>query len=169
MDGTEQPVGLMLDLQPSLGPALVIGGGAVAARKVRGLTEAGFAITVVAPAIDPAIRKLPGVRLRERTFEPGDIEGHAIVFACTDDREVNRLAGELARARGAPVVVADSQEESTAFTPAVHRQGDITIAVSTGGGAPAVAAAIRVHLAAALGPGWQAKLASSRAHRKPEI
>ncbi|GAB4330128.1 MAG: hypothetical protein Kow0010_14970 [Dehalococcoidia bacterium] len=160
-------MGLMLDLQPSLGPALVIGGGAVAARKVRGLAAAGFAMTVVAPAVLEEIRQRPGVCLRERAFEPGDIEGHVLVFACTDDREVNRLAGELARARGIPVVVADSQEESTAFTPAVHREGEMTIAVSTGGRSPAVAAAIRDQLAKELEPEWQARLASSRTRRKP--
>lgn len=154
MDGTEERVGLMLDLQPSFGPALVIGGGAIAARKARGLAEAGFAITVVAPVIAASIRALPGVEVRERAFEPGDLEGHAVIFACTDDREVNRLAGQLARARGIPVVVADSREESTAYTPAVHRAGEITIAVSTGGTSPAAAAAIRDHLAEALAAGW---------------
>lgn len=159
-------MGLMLDLQPSLGPALVIGGGTVAARKIRGLAAAGFAMTVVAPAILEEIRRTPGVCLHERPFQPRDIEGHALVFACTDDRETNRLAGALARQRRIPVVVADSLDESTAFTPAVHRDGGLTIAVSTGGGAPAMAATIRDRLAERIEPRWRDDIEVSRSRRR---
>lgn len=161
-------MGLMLDLQPSLGRALVVGGGGVATRKVRGLVAAGFDITVVAPAIADAIRALAGVKSVERRFEPSDIDGHALAFACTDDRATNQLIGELARAHGIPVVVADRQAESTAFTPAVHRAGETTIAVSTGGRSPATAAAIRDTLAQHLDSEWQGAPAASRARKRAE-
>ena len=159
---------LMVELQPSAGPALVVGGGAVAERKVRGLLEAGFRVTVVAPEIGEAIRAA-GVECRVRSFEARDIAGHAIVFACTDSREVNHAVGEAARAAGVLVVVADSQEESTFFTPAVHRDGDLVVAVSTGGASPALAMEVRDRIAAALGDGWDERVRVARSERQERL
>lgn len=159
----------MIDLQASSGPALVVGGGAIAARKVRALVEAEFAITVVAPLIAGEIRRAPAVTLVERAFESGDLEhavGFAVVFACTDSREVNQRVGVEARARHIPVVVADAQAESTFFTPATLRDGELAIAISTGGAAPALARNIREKIAAALGPGWGEAVAGARRERE---
>ena len=147
-------MGLMLDLQPSLGRALVVGAGAVALRKVRALSEAEFEITVVAPRIDDGIRLAPHVRVVEREWQEGDLDGHALVFACTNLRDINRSIGEAARRRGLPVLVADRQEESTFFSPAVLRQGQVHIAVSTGGASPGLAKEIRSNIAEGLGRGW---------------
>jgi siroheme synthase-like protein len=158
-------MGLMLELLPSLGPALVVGGGAVAARKAESLAAAGFAVTVVSPSIVKVLTGRPGFTLRRRAFVPADVAGHAVVFACTGDREVNRLVGQLAREAGVPVVVADSQDESTAFSPAVHRDGDLQVAVSTHGASPAVAAQVRDQIAASLGDGWAERVEAARAAR----
>ncbi|MBI5946729.1 MAG: bifunctional precorrin-2 dehydrogenase/sirohydrochlorin ferrochelatase [Chloroflexi bacterium] len=144
-------MGLMVDLQPSLGRALVVGGGTVAARKVQGLVEAGFAVTVVAPEIQPGIEALPGVTLRKRAFFPADIDGHALVFACTDSREVNRAAGELARAAGVPVNVTDRQEESSFFSTATLQGDDWRIGISTGGRDPGLAKRLREVLGERMG------------------
>lgn len=159
---------LMVELQPSAGPALVVGGGAVAERKLRGLLEAGFRVTVVAPEIGERIRAA-GVECRGRPFEAGDVAGHAIVFACTDSREVNHAVGEAARAAGVFVVVADSQEESTFFTPAVHRDGDLVVAVSTGGASPGLAMEVRDRIAAALGDGWDERVRTARSERQERL
>jgi siroheme synthase-like protein len=162
-------VSLLVELLPSLGPALVVGGGQVAERKVRGLVEAGFRVTVVAPAVLDAIRAQPGVEVHTRPFAEADVDGHALVFACTNAREVNRHTGEAARRAGIPAVVADSQAESTAFTPAVFRDGALTIAVSTGGASPVVAREIRDRVAAALGEGWAARIEAARAERQARL
>jgi siroheme synthase-like protein len=165
-------VGLMIDLQPSIGHALVVGGGAVAARKVRGLVEAEFQITLIAPKVAEEIRKAPFVTVVEREFETSDIEmghGFAVVFACTDSREVNRAVGEAARRRGIPVVVADAQAESTFFTPAMLRDGDLAIAISTGGASPTLARTIREKIAAALGPGWGQIVFVARRERESRL
>jgi siroheme synthase-like protein len=149
-------MGLMLDLQPSAGPALVVGAGTVAARKVKGLLAAGFEVVVVAPEVGMGFGKA-GLRILARAFEEGDLAGaprYAVVFACTNDRAVNRRVGELAKAAGIPVVVADAGGEGTAFTPAVLRDGPVTVAVSTGGEAPRVAAEVRDCIREALGEGW---------------
>jgi len=161
-------VSLMVEVRPAAGPALVVGGGVVAERKVRGLLDAGFRVTVVAPEILDSIRAT-GVETRERDFQASDVAGHALVFACTDSREVNRAAGEAARAAGIFAVVADSQEESTFFTPAVHRDGDLVVAVSTGGASPVLAREVRDRIAESLGYGWAERVQAARAERQERL
>ena len=148
---------MMIDLQPSAGPALVVGGGVVALRKVRNLAEGEFRVTVIAPEVLDEITVQPFVSVVRRPFEDADIAAAApwsLVFACTGVRDVNRRIGELARAQNIPVVVADRQAESTFFTPATIRDGELAIAVSTGGASPRVAKLIRERIVSALGPGW---------------
>lgn len=161
---------IMVELRPGAGPALVVGGGAVAARKVRSLMDGGFRVTVVAPLVLDMVREL-GPDLIVRTFSDADITGHgwALVFACTDDRETNRRVGELARAHGLPVLVADSQEESTFFSPAAHRDGDLLVAISTGGADPGLAKSIRERVVSALGSGWGERLAAARRARDERL
>ncbi len=163
-------MGLLIDLQPSAGPALVVGGGTVAARKVRGLVEAGFDVVIVAPEVLPEITRAR-VEVLQRAFAPDDIasSAFAVVFACTSSREVNRLVGELAREQNIPVVVADAQEESTFFSPAVLRDGDLAVAVSTGGASPALARDLRERIAQALGDGWAETIEQSRAEREQRL
>ena len=159
----------MIELLPVAGRALVVGGGAIAERKVRGLVEAGFGVTVVAPEVAGGIRELRGVDARKQAFTDADIPGHAIVFACTNDRGVNKQVGAAARALGVPVVVVDRQEESTFFTPAVLRDGDLTVAVSTGGASPELAREVRDRVAAALGHGWAARIAEAGEKRATRL
>lgn len=131
---------IFLDLRGR--PVLVVGAGKVALRKTRALVEAEAAVTVVAPRWEPEFESLP-VRLVRRGFEPGDVEGTSLVFAASDDREVNRLAGELARARGTPANVADAPAECGFLVPSRARRGNIQVAVSTGGENPRLAVRLR--------------------------
>lgn len=159
---------ILVELRPEAGPALVLGGGRVAARKVRGLVDGGFAVTVVAPEIGEAIRALAGITLEERAFAEGDIDRDprwALVYACTDRREVNRLAGALARPRGIPVLVADAQAESTFFSPATLRDGGLQVGVSTGGADPALARELRDRIGLGLGGGWANTVEEARRAR----
>ncbi len=159
---------MMVDLQADAGPALVFGGGAVATRKVKGLAEAEFQVMVISPSVSDEIRIAPQTTVIDRCFSPADLTGeahYALVFACTDDRAVNREIGRLARLANIPVVVADAQEESTFFTPAVLRDGDLSIAVSTGGASPEIARTIRERIVAAIGPGWGQILRLARDER----
>lgn len=165
-------MGMMVDLQPSAGLALVVGGGEVAARKVKALAEAEFAITVIGPSVSEAIRRAPHTTVVEREFQAEDLDGgraYALVFACTNNRALNKEIGRLARLAHVPVVVADAQAESTFFTPAVLRDGDLIIAVSTGGASPAGALLIREKIRAAIGPGWGALLATARKEREARL
>lgn len=160
---------LVIELLPRYGRALVVGGGAVATRKAQSLVEGGFSVTVVAPAVATDIAHLRGVRVIERAFEPADLRGHRLVFACTDSREVNEAVGEAARAAGMLVVVADSQDESTFFTPALHRDGDLSVAVGTGGASPTLARKILDRLVVALGSGWAQRVDETRRERRERI
>ncbi|MFN8617164.1 MAG: bifunctional precorrin-2 dehydrogenase/sirohydrochlorin ferrochelatase [Dehalococcoidia bacterium] len=163
---------VMIDLQPSAGPALVVGGGVVALRKVRNLAEGEFRVTVIAPDILDEAALLPFVSVVRRAFEDADIDAAppwALVFACTSEREVNRRVGELARSRNIPVVVTDRQAESTFFTPATIRDGELAIAVSTGGASPGVAKLIRERIVSALGPGWGTVARLARQEREGRL
>lgn len=135
---------------------LVVGGGAVALRKVRGLLEAGGAPAVVAPELAPELgrlvaeRELPWVA---RRYEAGDLAGYGLVVAATDDPEVNDRIAADARAAGVLVNVVDSPAASSFLVPATVRRGRVVAAVSTGGASPRFAALLRDRIAGVLTPG----------------
>lgn len=153
--GRRYPV--MLDLRGR--PVLVVGGGAVAARKVQGLLDAGAEVRVVAPTVVTPIADAvaDGLVIWEpRSFSAGDVAGAAgpwaFVVAATDDAEVNDcVAGEATRA-GVWVNDTSAPGGGPAALPAIHHDGPLTVAVSTGGASPAAAAFVRDEVAAALGP-----------------
>lgn len=134
---------------------LVVGGGDVACGKIAGLLAAGAEVTVVSPAVSVAVRSLADggtVQLHEREYSRDDMRGVHLAVAATADREVNRRVSEDAARAGALVNVVDDPELSSYIAPAVLRQGDLTIAVSTGGGSPAYAAYVRDRIGEQLGP-----------------
>ena len=94
----------------------MVGGGAIACRRISVLQSFGAEVTVVAPVWKG--RGEPE-RWLARPYEKGDLNGALLAVAATDDRAVNRQVGEDARALGIPVSVADAQEECTFFFPAV--------------------------------------------------
>ena len=129
----------------------MVGGGAVALRKVQGLVEAGAEVRVVAPE---CLKMPEGVTVALRGFEDGDLAGVTLAVAASDDRELNARVAQLARARGVWVNVVDEPGEGDVELPAVVRRGALRIAVSTGGGSPALARRIRERLDAEFGPEW---------------
>src|SRR5437867_2267777 len=125
---------------------LVVGGGLVAERRVHGLLAANAAVTVVSPALTPALGALASggqIRHDRRSFEPGDLDGVDLAFAATDRGEVNAALSLAARARGVWVNAADDPAHCTFILPAVVRRGELSVAVSTGGTSPALGRAIR--------------------------
>jgi len=139
------PISLDLDGKS----VVVIGGGQVAERKVRGLIGAGARVTVVAPQIAAGLAALvpsESVVVMERTFNAGDLDGATLAFAATDDDDVNAAVVAEARARGIPVNDASGGERGDFSTPATHRTGSLTFSVETQGTAPAFAARLRDEL-----------------------
>ena len=124
--------------------ALVVGGGRVAARKARGLLAAGASVRVVAPLTEPALddEMRRELSIERREYVSGDIGDAMLVIAATSSRDVNAQVGRDARARGRFVTVVDAPEEGNCSSAAVHRAGDIVVAVSAGG-VPTLAARIR--------------------------
>jgi siroheme synthase-like protein len=142
------PVNLVVDGRP----CLVVGGGRVAAGKVRGLLEAGARVTVVAPEIDPAIAALEGVAIERRTYRRGDVAGYRLAIAATGDSQINQAVYDDGEMAGVWVNAADDPARCSAILPARIRQGRLTVTISTGGHSPAVASWLRERLAAELGP-----------------
>jgi len=128
---------------------LVVGGGAVAQRKVHGLLAAGAAVTVVAPQCLPLPTE---VTVALRPFADEDLDGVALAVAASDDRALNARVARLARKRGIWVNVVDDPQAGTVIVPAVARRGELQIAVSTGGASPALAKHLRERLEREFGP-----------------
>jgi uroporphyrin-III C-methyltransferase/precorrin-2 dehydrogenase/sirohydrochlorin ferrochelatase len=128
---------------------VLVGGGAVAAAKHAALVAAGARITVVAPEIVPALRAAPDTTFVERGFQAQDLDGAWYAVAAATP-EVNREVLAAGLARRIFVNAADDPPAATAFAGSVARRGPITIAVSTGGAAPALAALVREGLEALL-------------------
>ncbi|KUP25400.1 NAD(P)-dependent oxidoreductase [Paenibacillus sp. DMB5] len=133
---------------------VVIGGGAVAERKVQSLLEAGAAVTVISPALTAVLSGLAeegGIQWVVRGYEPGDIRGAFLVYASSSDPAVNDAVAAEAKALNLPVNVASHAEAGNFITPGVLRRGRLTVAVSTSGAGPSAAAEITAQLADVLG------------------
>ena len=121
---------------------LVVGAGRVAVEKVHGLLDCEARVTVVAPRVLEELRRLP-VRVVPRAFEASDVDGHVLVLAATDDREVNRAVSAAAAERATLCNVADDPELCSFILPALVRRDPIVVGVSTGGASPALAQRLR--------------------------
>ena len=127
---------------------LVVGAGRVAAGRIPPLLAAGAEVAVVAPLVRDEIAALP-VAVQRRPFEPADLDGAWLVVAAAP-ADVNRAVGAAAEARRVFVNAVDDPAAATAYTAGVLRRAGVTVAVSTEGRAPALAALLREALEAAI-------------------
>ncbi|MGC8626356.1 MAG: precorrin-2 dehydrogenase/sirohydrochlorin ferrochelatase family protein [Acidimicrobiales bacterium] len=160
MNGNDQPllpartypVSLVLEGQP----CLVVGGGPVAARKAQGLARCGARVTVVARDVNEAVDRLAqdhDVTIERRAYQEGEAARYRLVITATGVADVDAMVAADARAGGVWVNSADDPEHCTFMLPAVHRDGRVTVAVSTGGASPALAVWLRDRAAEACGEG----------------
>ena len=126
---------------------LVVGGGAVAVRRVRGLLDAGAVVDVVAPGVAPELSALP---VQQREFVASDVDGAWLVLACTG--VVDHLVAAACEERRVWCVRADDAASSAAWVPAVARVDDVVVSV-TAGGDPRRAVALRDAVGLALETG----------------
>jgi precorrin-2 dehydrogenase/sirohydrochlorin ferrochelatase len=157
----------LLDLGDKL--VAVIGGGRVAARKVASLLEVGARVRLVSPRLAPETQAQtsdPGVELRQREFEPDDLDGACLVICATDIESLNRSVAVEAEKRGLFVNVVDVPPLCSFIVPAVVRRGELTLAVSTGGASPAAARRLRERLQEEFSPAWGPYLKLMRALRE---
>src|ERR1700722_4328697 len=152
-------------------PCLVVGGGKVAARKARSLLECGAAVTVITPTVSPDMEELvPALStLVTRSYAEGDASAFRLVVTATGIPEVDGAVYADAEAAGVWANSADDMAHSSFILPAVHRDGAVTMAVSTGGLSPALASWLRTRIATDCGDsiGMLAQLlGEARAHMR---
>ena len=122
--------------------ALVVGGGRIAARRVKTLVQFCPSVTVVAPEFHPDIAALAEAgraRLIERPYREGDLDGADLVLACTDDGALNAAVAAACRGRGIPVNAASDKNECDFLFPGVARRGSLVVGVTAGGADHALA------------------------------
>lgn len=134
---------------------IVIGGGAVAERKIMALLTAQAEITVISPGLTPRLAEL--VKARRiihiaRHYQQGDLQGYFLAICATDNKTVNAEAAAEAKQNNMLLNVVDNPEMGNFSVPAQVSSGDLLITVSTGGKSPLIARRIREELAETYGP-----------------
>jgi precorrin-2 dehydrogenase/sirohydrochlorin ferrochelatase len=131
-------------------PCTIIGGGPIAFRKITGLLACDACVRVISPAAIPQIRQLfqeKKIDLLERAYQQGDISGAFLVVAATDNMEVNTRIFHDCASQNILCNVVDKPDLCNFYYAATHTCGDLKIAVSTNGVAPALAKKITTDLA----------------------
>jgi siroheme synthase-like protein len=141
-------------------PVLGVGGGRMAAAKLPALAEAGAVVSVVAPEVRPEI-EAAGVAIIRRGFVPRDLDGAWFVVAAATPA-VNAEVARAAEARRVFVNAVDDPERASAYQGGVVRRSGVTVAISTGGEAPALAGLLREGLDAVLPRDLQAWVGEAR-------
>ena len=152
-------------------PAIVVGGGNVALRKVDLLLKAGARVTVIAPRLHDELRalatrgQLDYVALE---FHPHHLDGTSLVIAATDSRDVNAAVSAAAKARRLPINVVDDPELSTFIFPAIIDRSPVVVAVGSSGNSPVLARRVRQQIEALL-PARLGALARFVGDRRSEV
>jgi siroheme synthase-like protein len=139
----EQPQLFPVSLNLQGKTCLVVGGGAVAEKRVRSLLSCGAVVRLVSPDVTPWLAEAAEVGTlvwKHEPFRPEHTDGAMVVCVATSERETNAEIYRLAKQRHCLVNVADDPPHCDFYMPAVVRRGHLTVAVSTEGQAPAFAA-----------------------------
>jgi siroheme synthase-like protein len=134
---------------------VLVGAGHEIARKIEGLLEVGARIKVIAPTAHQPIQQYAAegqIEWLKRPYQTGDLKGAALVIAATGDQRVHDLVWAEGQANGQLVNVMDVIPQCNFHAPSVVRQGQLTIAIGTGGAAPALAASLRKRFEKGFGP-----------------
>ncbi|MBR2185629.1 MAG: bifunctional precorrin-2 dehydrogenase/sirohydrochlorin ferrochelatase [Prevotella sp.] len=121
---------LPINIRISDARILIVGGGKVATHKATILSRFTERATVIAPEMSDGIKALP-FSWEERDFAESDLDGVTLLFVCTGNHELNHHIHSLARQRGILTSVCDSPAECDFTSPAIYRNGDLTISVAS--------------------------------------
>jgi siroheme synthase-like protein len=143
------PVSLNIDGRS----CLVVGGGPVAARKAKNLLDCGAQVTVIAPELSHEMSALEAVTYVRRPYQKGDAASYRLVVTATGIPTVDGEVFADADAAGVWVNSADDPVHCSFILPSVHRDGPVSIAVSTSGSSPALASWLRRRIADDVGDG----------------
>ena len=151
-------------------PCVVIGGGNIAEGKVDGLLAAQANVTVISPAITARLHLLATeqqIAYLPREYQTGDLTGAFLVICATDRTEINHAVWQEATANRQLVNVVDDTPRCNFIAPSILRKGDLTIAISTSGKAPALAVRLKERLQGELGPEYARFLELAGELREP--
>lgn len=141
---------------------LVVGGGAVGARKAATLAECGAKVTIVSPEFSDRfdlIENVPGsIHLKDKSYESEDVVGMFLVFAATDNMDLNRQIQKDAQGNNILCNVVDAPKAGDFILPSIVHRGDLILAISTSGNSPAFAKKLRKELEAQFGPEYEKML-----------
>ena len=138
---------IMLDIRDRA--AIVIGGDRIAAEKASALTASGASVTVISPEFCYELLRQAEhkrVTLRQKAYEPGDLEGALVVIAATNEQELIDAICAETKERGQLVNIVDVPQYCSFIIPSILRREQLTIAVSTEGASPGLAKRIRQSL-----------------------
>src|SRR5215218_9711698 len=139
-------------------PCVVVGGGKIAQGKVDGLLAAEAKVTVISPDLTPHLHDLVNqkqITCLSRVYQPGDLAGAFMVICATDQADINHQVWEEASANHQLVNVVDDTPRCNFIAPSILRKGDLTIAISTSGKAPALAVRLKERLQHQIGPEYE--------------
>lgn len=160
--------GLSIQFQLKDRLCTVIGGGVVGLRRVNRLLRAGARVRLVTLPPAPLMAN-PETQIILRPYRDDDLKGSVLAFAATSDREVNAAVAAEAQRLGIPINISDDPASSDFHLPACLTRGDLSIAVTTSGRSPALAAQIRDHLDPLLGPEWAVLVEIAAALRQKRL
>lgn len=141
---------LTLNIKTDNKLSVIVGGGAVALRKIQTLLAAGSSVSVVALSVCPEISELNhsgAVALKLGSYVTSDLDNAFLVVAATNDESVNKRVCNDAMERSVLVAVVDNPSEGNVTFPALLKHGDLEIAVSTNGRCPTFAVDVRDKIA----------------------
>jgi precorrin-2 dehydrogenase/sirohydrochlorin ferrochelatase len=125
---------------------LVVGGGSVGTRKVITLLDCGAHVTVISPRVSDQLRAFAisgSIKLKERSYQSGDLDGMFLVIGATDDEDLNRRISDDADQLNTLCNIADRPEVCNFILPAIVQRDDLVITISTSGQSPAMAKKLR--------------------------
>jgi siroheme synthase-like protein len=149
---------------------IVVGGGKIAEGKVDGLLAVEAKVTIISPDLTPRLHELAKQSLITyiaRTYQPDDLAGAFMVICATDQAEINHQVWQDASVNHQLVNVVDDTPRCNFIAPSILRKGDLTIAISTSGKAPALAVRLKERLQRELGPEYERFLELAGELREP--
>lgn len=124
---------------------MIIGGGNIAFRKAKALVNSGASITIISPEISEEFNALPSIKWLNKRFEAEDIKEAHIIFAATNDKQINQLV-KNSTSDFQWFNDVSNQKNSDFYTPAIIRRGDLIVSVSTSGKSPVLSKKIKNEL-----------------------
>ena len=151
-------------------PCVVIGGGKIAEGKVEGLLAVQAQVTIIAPELTSHLHHLAEqkqITYIPRKYQPGDLTGAFMVICATDQAEINHQVWQEAMANRQLVNVVDDTPRCNFIAPSILRKGDLTIAISTSGKAPALAVRLKERFQREIGAEYERFLELAGELREP--